>query len=276
MRIVREEVFGPVLTVERFSTEDEAIELANDTDLRPGRRGLDGRRLARAARRRPAPPRDRLDQRLQHATCRRRSGAASSSPGSAGNLARAVSTSTVRRSTSGRTPHPVRRAGSEGDLRDGDDDGPTTTPRRPREAARHADPRRPEPVEGLRTGRAQAHRHARRRPVARRAAPQDRLDDRPARRDVRRLAGRGLRRHGPVGQRQVDARALHDPAHRADRRRGPARWRGHRQGEPGHAARAPPAPVQHGLPALRPAAAPAGDRQRRVRPRDPRRAEGGP
>jgi betaine-aldehyde dehydrogenase len=32
MRIVREEVFGPVLTIERFSTEDEAIDLANDTD----------------------------------------------------------------------------------------------------------------------------------------------------------------------------------------------------------------------------------------------------
>jgi betaine-aldehyde dehydrogenase len=31
MRIIREEVFGPVVTVERFTTEDEAIELANDT-----------------------------------------------------------------------------------------------------------------------------------------------------------------------------------------------------------------------------------------------------
>ncbi|MGZ9277095.1 MAG: aldehyde dehydrogenase family protein, partial [Candidatus Limnocylindrales bacterium] len=31
MRIVREEVFGPVLTVERFTTEEEAIELGNDT-----------------------------------------------------------------------------------------------------------------------------------------------------------------------------------------------------------------------------------------------------
>ena len=31
MRIIREEVFGPVLTIERFSTEEEAIELANDT-----------------------------------------------------------------------------------------------------------------------------------------------------------------------------------------------------------------------------------------------------
>ncbi|MGK2851474.1 MAG: aldehyde dehydrogenase family protein [Candidatus Limnocylindrales bacterium] len=32
MRIVREEVFGPVLTVQRFSTEEEAIALANDSE----------------------------------------------------------------------------------------------------------------------------------------------------------------------------------------------------------------------------------------------------
>jgi len=31
MRIIREEVFGPVLTIERFSTEEEAIALGNDT-----------------------------------------------------------------------------------------------------------------------------------------------------------------------------------------------------------------------------------------------------
>jgi betaine-aldehyde dehydrogenase len=31
MRIVREEVFGPVITVERFATEEEAVALANDT-----------------------------------------------------------------------------------------------------------------------------------------------------------------------------------------------------------------------------------------------------
>jgi betaine-aldehyde dehydrogenase len=31
MRIIREEVFGPVMTIERFTTEDEAIGLGNDT-----------------------------------------------------------------------------------------------------------------------------------------------------------------------------------------------------------------------------------------------------
>jgi betaine-aldehyde dehydrogenase len=31
MRIIREEVFGPVLTVERFTTEEDAVALANDT-----------------------------------------------------------------------------------------------------------------------------------------------------------------------------------------------------------------------------------------------------
>jgi len=31
MRVVQEESFGPVLTVERFGTEDEAVRLANDT-----------------------------------------------------------------------------------------------------------------------------------------------------------------------------------------------------------------------------------------------------
>ncbi|MGQ0573059.1 MAG: aldehyde dehydrogenase family protein [Pseudonocardia sp.] len=33
MRVVREETFGPILTVERFATEDEAVALGNDTDL---------------------------------------------------------------------------------------------------------------------------------------------------------------------------------------------------------------------------------------------------
>ena len=113
------------------------------------------------------------------------------------------------------------------------------TVRRPH-AARHqpgisgrrgrADDRRQEPLEGLRAGRAQAHRHAGRRPLHRGPPPEARLDGCRPRRLVRRPAGRDLRRHGPVGQRQVDADSLPDPAHRADRRRDPARRRGHPEG----------------------------------------------
>lgn len=33
MTIVREEIFGPVVTIQKFSTEEEAIQLANDTDF---------------------------------------------------------------------------------------------------------------------------------------------------------------------------------------------------------------------------------------------------
>ena len=55
MRIVQEETFGPILTVERFTTEAEAIALGNDTSygLAAGIRTSDpavGERVARALR----------------------------------------------------------------------------------------------------------------------------------------------------------------------------------------------------------------------------------
>lgn len=52
MRVVREEVFGPVITVERFATEEEAIALANDTNygLSAGFRTQDAARQQRVAR----------------------------------------------------------------------------------------------------------------------------------------------------------------------------------------------------------------------------------
>ena len=139
---------------------------------------------------------------------------------------------------------------------------------------RDGDPRRAEPVEGLRPGRAQGDRHPGRRPLAGRTPPQDGLARRAPRCLVRRLARRGVRRDGPVGERQVDARAVHDPPHRADRRPGPPRRRRHPCRGCGEAARDAPTPLQHGVPALRPAAPPARDRQRRVRPRGPRRGPG--
>ncbi|MFJ7072179.1 aldehyde dehydrogenase family protein [Streptomyces sp. NPDC098781] len=58
MRIVQEEVFGPVVTVERFRTEDEAVALANDT-----RYGLAGGVWTSDASRA-----QRVAQRLRHGT----------------------------------------------------------------------------------------------------------------------------------------------------------------------------------------------------------------
>ncbi|BCL23685.1 aldehyde dehydrogenase family protein [Streptomyces tuirus] len=58
MRIVQEEVFGPVVTVERFRTEDEAVELGNDT-----RYGLAGGVWTSDASRA-----QRVAQRLRHGT----------------------------------------------------------------------------------------------------------------------------------------------------------------------------------------------------------------
>ena len=47
--IVQDEVFGPVLVALPFDTDDEAIELANDT-LRTGILGVDDERVPRPAR----------------------------------------------------------------------------------------------------------------------------------------------------------------------------------------------------------------------------------
>ncbi len=112
----------------------------------------------------------------------------------------------------------------------------------------------PRPVEDLRAGRAQDHRHAAGGPEPRRAAPLDELQHRRARRLVRRQAGRGLRGHGPVRVRQVHADPLPDPPRRAHRRRGASRRRGHRHGQPRPPARAAPPQDVDGVPALRPAA----------------------
>ena len=52
MAVVRDEVFGPVITIERFSTEEEALRLANDTEygLSAGFRTEDPDRIERMSR----------------------------------------------------------------------------------------------------------------------------------------------------------------------------------------------------------------------------------
>ncbi len=61
--IVQDEVFGPVVTVQRFADDDEAIRWANDVPLRARVVGLDARRRPRDERRAPAPVRHGLGQR---------------------------------------------------------------------------------------------------------------------------------------------------------------------------------------------------------------------
>ena len=52
MSVVREEIFGPVITLERFATEEEALQRANDTEygLSAGFRTEDAARIERMSR----------------------------------------------------------------------------------------------------------------------------------------------------------------------------------------------------------------------------------
>ena len=67
MTIAREEIFGPVLCILPYDTEDEAIRIANDTPY--GLSGyVVGRHRARAGRRRAHPRRQRPHQRRRRST----------------------------------------------------------------------------------------------------------------------------------------------------------------------------------------------------------------
>ena len=81
MRIAREEIFGPVVSIIPFDTEDEAIRLANATPY-----GLSGSIWSRdigqgAARREGAPGRRPLRQLQQRRSTPRRRSAATRCPG---------------------------------------------------------------------------------------------------------------------------------------------------------------------------------------------------
>ena len=61
--MIQNEIFGPVITVQRFDDEAKAIEWANGDPLRPRLLGVDARRRPRAARGQRAALRLRVDQR---------------------------------------------------------------------------------------------------------------------------------------------------------------------------------------------------------------------
>ena len=62
--VVREEIFGPVLSAYTFTDEDEALKLANDTPVRAGQRGVDQEHSPRPPGRGQAPRRNGVDQRI--------------------------------------------------------------------------------------------------------------------------------------------------------------------------------------------------------------------
>ena len=68
--IVQREMFGPVVTVQRFADDDQAIAWANDVPLRPRVLGLDARRRPGPERCAQAPVRNGLDQRPHSARVR--------------------------------------------------------------------------------------------------------------------------------------------------------------------------------------------------------------
>jgi acyl-CoA reductase-like NAD-dependent aldehyde dehydrogenase len=69
MKVVREEIFGPVVVAAPFSDLDEIAATANDTELRPRGRNLDQGHLQGARAREETPRRNGVDQLLQRVRC---------------------------------------------------------------------------------------------------------------------------------------------------------------------------------------------------------------
>ena len=81
MRVSREEIFGPVLAVTDLRRGVRSARLANDSDLRSRRRGLDLQHQCRASPLRRAARRHRVGQQLRSLFRCPRPSAASSNPG---------------------------------------------------------------------------------------------------------------------------------------------------------------------------------------------------
>ncbi len=106
MRIMREEIFGPVIPVVAVDSEDEAIELANDSEFGLGASVWTSDRAPRRPHRPADPVRHGLDQRphvlARHLLTAR--GAASRTPASAARTRSSASTSASTSSSSPGSP----------------------------------------------------------------------------------------------------------------------------------------------------------------------------
>ena len=105
--IVDTELFGPVLSVLRFKTEEEVVAARQRHQVRPRLRHLHPRRRARAARRQGDPRRHRLGQHLPGGLAQSPSSAASRIPATAGKAAPRRSTTTPGPRPCGSTPRPT-------------------------------------------------------------------------------------------------------------------------------------------------------------------------
>ena len=94
MTIVREEIFGPVMSVLSFADEDEVVARANATEFGLAAGVFTTRHPARPPGRRPARGGDDLDQQLQHHADRAARSAAPSSRASAARTASPPSSTT--------------------------------------------------------------------------------------------------------------------------------------------------------------------------------------
>ncbi len=221
-RVVHEESFGPVLTVERFTDEDDAVRIANDTEY-----GLAG-----AVWTQDAGKAQRVARRLRHGTVSindyhpyvPQAECGGFGHSGVGRELGPTGLDSCRRAQAHLAEHPTPAAALVPRLNA--EERSIVTPAQTDAAARHVPglgcPHpghiRAQAVEGVRAeGKPGTGLRGAVRADPSRADGPHRMHRRRTRCELRGLARRGLRRHRPVRLREVHAGAMSDPADRTHR-----------------------------------------------------------